>query len=391
MSEKMLVGKIRDGVVIDHISPGKGLIILKLLDSEPDAELVVARNVPSTRFGKKDLIKIEGEYLTSAQIDILGLISPHATINLIENYAVKEKKEVKPPSELLHLLDCKNPKCASKGQFSRFRSCLMEPIEDSYFECMACGHRLFYEEAIEQILKRVSTGVLISRDRVQRELLDLLIKKGGIRLSQSFKLKSGRVRPYFVNLGALTDGESLAKLRWILGGFTWILLNSHAIKDFEFIFGPAYKGINLAALTCQGLTEFAGLNKRFLYDRKETKLYGDTKMDGEIVGGEYFKPGQKIMVVDDTISTGETKLESIKKLSRLSDGEIVGIVVCVDRQESSRHGKSAVEEVKDALGIQIFPILTASIIYSLVKGVLSEQEREAWIDYYDKYGSVRLE
>ncbi len=385
-----MVGKIKNGIVIDHIAPGKGLTILKLFDAESDAKMVIATNVPSTSLGKKDLIKIEGNYLTSTQIDILGLISPNATVNLIKDYVVSEKKKVKPPAEIPHLLDCKNPKCASRGLLSRFRVLLTEPIENSYFECMSCGHRIFYEEAIEEILKKISTGVLISLDSIQRELLDLLIKKGGIRLNQSFKLKSGRVSPYFVNFGALTDGESLSKLRWILGGFTWFLLNSHAIKDFEFVFGPAYKGINLATLTCEGLTEFVGLNKRYLYDRKESKLYGDVKMDSEIVGQEYYRPGQKIMVVDDTISTGETKLESIQKLSKLKDREIVGIVVCVDREESSLHGKSAIEEVREALGVQVFPILTASVIYDLVKGILSEEERSAWIEYYNKYGAVRL-
>lgn len=386
----MLVGKIKDGVVIDHISAGKGLLILKLLNPEPDAKFVVASNVSSNRYGRKDLLKIEGEYITSSQVDVIGLISPNATVDIIGDHTVKEKHSVRAPAEVLRLIDCKNPNCASKGQLSRFSVRLLDPIEHTYFVCSGCGAKIFYDEAVQQLLAKVSSGVLISRRKIQRELLDLLIKKGGIRLNGSFKLKSGRISPYFVNLGALNDGESLSKLRWIMAGFSSLLLTERMLKDFDFIFGPAYKGINLAALTCEGLNEYIGSNKRYLYDRKEPKLYGDVKMDKEIVGAEYFKSGQKVLVVDDTMTTGETKVDSVKKLSSLGDHEVVGMIVCVDRQEKSLEGDSAIQDVKRTLGIDVFPILTAEAIYDMVKGMLSEQERAAWIDYYRSYGSIRL-
>ena len=242
MSEKLLVGKIRDGIVIDHISPNKGLLILKLLDPDQDAEYVVASNVPSTKYGKKDLVKIEGHYLTSSQIDLLGLISPNVTVNVIENYLVKEKRVVKPPAKLSHYLDCDNPTCASRGSLSRFSVTLVEPIEHSHFDCEGCGNRIFYEEAVQQILRKASEGVLISLRKIQREFLDLLIKKGGIRLGQSFKLKSGRVSPYFINLGALTDVESFKELYYpvylselVLKGRTrYVWIDGRTGKVIEF-------------------------------------------------------------------------------------------------------------------------------------------------------------
>lgn len=389
-SGKILVGKIENGVVIDHISSCKALTILNLLNPSSDAMVVLVKNVPSTRYSKKDLIKIEGEYLTSTLIDIIALMSPNATVNIIHEGSVKEKHRVQAPKELFHVIDCKNPACPSRGQFSRFTVNVAKPVENSYFDCAACGHRIFYEQAIQEILKKASAGILISKERIQRELLDLLVKKGGLRLGDRFKLKSGRVSPYFINLGALTDGESLSRLRWILAGFTLLLTKENRIPDFDFVFGPAYKGINLAALTCEGVNEYGGLNKRYLYDRKETKTYGDMAMDKDIVGGEYYRPSQKILVVDDTITTGQTKLESINKLSSLSNNKIVGVVVCVDRQETAEGKKSGVEEVKQTLGVDVFPVLTATDIYHLVKPILTEEQRKAWIDYYAQYGTVSL-
>lgn len=390
-SNKLLVRRIQKGIVIDHITPCKGILVLNFLNPDPEARVVLVKNVESSKYGKKDLIKIEGEYLTSSQIDILALISPTSTVNVIDEWQVKEKKRVKPPKELLGVIDCRNPACTSKGRNSRFIVNVKEPIEHSYFECKACSSRIFYQDAIDEIIRKASSGVLVSRKRIEREFLNLLLKKGALRLGGPFKLKSGRMSPYFINLGVLNDGESLSKLRWILAGFTAILLNEGLIHDFEFIFGPSYKGINLAALTCEGLNEFFRLNKRYLYDRKEIKGYGDLAMDRQIVGGEFFRPGQRILIVDDTITTGQTKIKSIEKLRTLGEHKVVGVIVGVDRQEVADDGKGAVQYLEDLLGVKVYPILTAKTIYSLIKDELSEDDRSAWKEYYDKYGVVKLE
>lgn len=389
--DKLLVSKIDKGIVIDHITPCKGLLVLKFLNPDPEARVVIAKNVESSKYGKKDLVKIEGEYLTSRQIDILALITPTSTINVIDAWKVKEKKRIRPPKELVGIIDCKNPACSSKGQNSRFSVNIKEPIEHSYFECKGCGFSIFYQDAIDEIIKKASSGVLISKKKIEKEFLNLLLEKGGLRLNGPFKLKSGRMSPYFVNLGALTDGESLSKLRWMLAGFITILLDEKVVEGFDFVFGPSYKGINLAALTCEGLSEFFGMNKRYLYDRKEPKGYGDLAMDRQIVGAEFFRPGQRILIIDDTITTGQTKIESVRKLQVLGDHKVVGVIVGVDRQEVTNGGKSAVQYLEDTLGVKVYPILTAKIIYSLIKNNLREEERAAWKEYYARYGVVKLE
>jgi orotate phosphoribosyltransferase len=355
--EKLLVEKIEKGVVIDRITPCKGFLVYNIFNPDPDSTAVIAKNVPSRKYGRKDLVKIEGEYITSTLVNIIALIAPIATINIISDWKVKSKERVKPPEQLVGVIDCRNPACGSKGPSSVFTLQLNPILEHSSLRCSLCGYTYYYEDAVREITQKAHSGILVSRNRVKRELITLLIKKGGLRIHQSFRLKSGRVSPYFINMGALNDGDSLAKLRWVFASYIALLLKEGLINDFDFVFGPAYKGINLASLTCEGLKEYYGINKRFLYDRKEVKNYGDVSMDGAIVGSEYFRPGQSILIVDDTITTGKTKVVSFERLSALGEHRIEAVVVAVDRQETAEeYGMSAVQYLEKTFSVKIFPI-----------------------------------
>ena len=159
-------------------------------------------------------------------------------------------------------------------------------------------------------------------DKIKSDFLKLLLKKGAMKLASGvgdmFTLKSGRKSPYFVNIGSLTDGESIHALRKAYSGFVADLVNDGKMERFDFVFGPAYKGITLSALLAEGLFDH-GIDVRTIYDRKEAKEYGDQEADKVIVGANWFKPGQKIVIIDDVITTGETKLESLEKLKMLGD------------------------------------------------------------------------
>jgi len=239
----------------------------------------------------------------------------------------------------------------------------------------------------------------MSKPEIEKEFLSLLLRKGGLRIAPNaqelFVFKSGRKSPNFINTGALTDGESLAKMKWAFGNFIADLLSEGKLQDFDFIFGPAYKGIALAALACEGLSESRGINKRYLYDRKEEKAYADRKMDQIIVGSGYFKPGDRILIIDDVITTGETKLEAIEKLRILGEHKVVGLVLAVDREEKMGDAEqvqqaSAVQNIEKQFGFKVFSILGMRRIFDLVKNEIGEEIRRIWIDYYDRYGAVKL-
>jgi len=138
------------------------------------------------------------------------------------------------------------------------------------------------------------------------------------------------------------------------------------------------------------------MDKRYMYDRKEEKAYGDLSADRVIVGAGYFTPGQRILVVDDTITTGTTKIETLEKLKLLGDHEVVGMIIAVDRQErmgdaENIEEKSAVEYLEEDRGLKIFSIENIQTIYSLIKDGLDEEMRRLWVSYYRRYGTVSLE
>jgi len=232
---------------------------------------------------------------------------------------------------------------------------------------------------------------------MKKEFLNMLIDKGALRiasnLNELFVFKSGRVSPNFINIGALTDGEALAALKQSYATLIYNLLKEKKIEDFDFIFGPAYKGINIACLACEGLYEL-GINRRYMYDRKEEKNYADKQMDQVIVGAGYFKQGQKILLIDDVITTGGTKMDALDKLKVLGNHKIVGLVLALDRQEKmgdaiSVEDKSAIENI-ESIGIPCFSIINMQDIFSFVNSSLSQEIKKSWIDYYYKYGVIKL-
>jgi orotate phosphoribosyltransferase len=234
---------------------------------------------------------------------------------------------------------------------------------------------------------------------VKDEFLATLITKGAIRISDNinkmFEFKSGRKSPNFINLRVLTDGESLNVIKRSYSNFIFSLIKEKKIEDFDFIFGPAYAGINIACLACEGLNEIHKMNKRYMFDRKEVKNYADKDMDSVIVGGGFFKPGAKILIVDDVITTGKTKMGSIKKLDFLGDYKIVGMVIAADRQERMGDAvnvekESAVENMENNYGIKTFSILNMKEIFEAIKDDLPADIKHAWIEYYEKYGTVKL-
>jgi len=117
----LVVEKIEDGTVIDHIPAGLGLKVLEILriDRSYGARVALMMNVPSKKIGKKDIVKVEGKMLDDKSVNKIALIAPNATLNIIKNSEVVEKKVVQLPTELRGAFKCPNPECITN----------MEPIE----------------------------------------------------------------------------------------------------------------------------------------------------------------------------------------------------------------------------------------------------------------------
>ncbi|MCS6925297.1 MAG: hypothetical protein NZ578_05280 [Candidatus Binatia bacterium] len=237
----------------------------------------------------------------------------------------------------------------------------------------------------------------------KRQFLDLLVRKGALKIAPNrhsfFHLKSGRLSPTFVSLAALTDGESLAALKRSYSRAAMVGVQRGELRDFQYVFGPAYKGIHLCALTCEGLYEGYGKNACYLYDRKEEKTYGEATRGSAatrlIVGAEKFVPGSGILLVDDVITTGQAKYDALAKVRLLGDHYLAGLVIAVDRQErigdAQRVGTcSATQVLEEEYGVRTVAILTMQEIFALVQAGLDAEVRRAWIRYYEQYGVVRM-
>jgi len=145
---KLKVSKIENGTVIDHIKAGLAHKILRILEigEDDNKTIITASNVNSSKHGKKDVVKIENETISTDKLDKIAIISPQATINLIENYEVVNKQKVQVPEQVRGLLPCPNPKCITNNKkekvISWLETCSRDPIE---MECHYC-ERVFRPE-----------------------------------------------------------------------------------------------------------------------------------------------------------------------------------------------------------------------------------------------------
>jgi aspartate carbamoyltransferase regulatory subunit len=141
MTEKQLrVSKIENGTVIDHITGGQALNVLAILgiDRSGGETVSVVMNVPSDRLGRKDIVKVEGRELSDEELDVLSLIAPDASVNIVRNFDVVEKKTVNRPARVSGVLECPNHACISTED---------EPVEP-VFEVLEDGVRCEYCETI---------------------------------------------------------------------------------------------------------------------------------------------------------------------------------------------------------------------------------------------------
>ena len=197
----------------------------------------------------------------------------------------------------------------------------------------------------------------------------------GVLTFGDFTLKSGRKAPYFINCGNYKTGEQLAKL----GGFYADCIADNKIP-VETLFGPAYKGIPLAVSAVVALSQKYGINCSYCFDRKEAKDHGE----GGMFVGKKLTDGEKVIIIDDVMTSGKALRESLPKLESAAKVDVTAMVITVDRMEKSLTSEnSAVQDAFAEFGIKVYSIVNINdIIKAIEDGIVEGRE---YLDAMKKY------
>jgi len=207
----------------------------------------------------------------------------------------------------------------------------------------------------------------------RREFVEFAVRSGVLRFGE-FTTKAGRRSPYFFNAGLFNDGASLGALA---GYYAQAAIASGIA--FDLIFGPAYKGITLAATTAVALAGM-GRNVPFSYNRKEAKDHGE---GGHIVGAALQG---RVLIIDDVISAGTSVRESVAMI-RAAGAQPAGVLIALDRQERGQAELSATQEVNREFGIAVTAIATLDDVLATLRARPDLQGHVAAIESYRRqYG-----
>lgn len=203
--------------------------------------------------------------------------------------------------------------------------------------------------------------------------IDLCLQLGVLKFGE-FKLKSGRISPYFFNAGLFNTGRALAEL-----GRHYAAAIQGANIECDVLFGPAYKGIPLVATTAVALADHHGRNLPWAFNRKEAKDHGE---GGSIVGSPLRG---RVLIVDDVITAGTAIRESVE-IIRSAGAEPVAVVLALDRQERGQGELSAVQEVERVLKIPVTSILKLQDLIAYLEQQGDPERIEAIRKYRAEYG-----
>ena len=207
----------------------------------------------------------------------------------------------------------------------------------------------------------------------KNDFIDFIMQTGVLKLGE-FKLKSGRISPYFFNAGLFNTGGQLAKLAH---GYASEITTKNI--SFDVLFGPAYKGIPLAATTSSTLATDFKLDKPYAFNRKEAKMHGE---GGNIVGHPLEG---NILIIDDVITAGTAIRESIDLINS-QGAKPAGVIVALDRMEKGQGELSAIQEVERDYNIPVYSILNMQDIIQYLENKNDTNYLEKMKKYRQLYG-----
>ena len=207
----------------------------------------------------------------------------------------------------------------------------------------------------------------------QKNFIELALQYDVLKFGE-FKLKSGRNSPYFFNAGLFNTGKALAEMGRC---YAQAIIDS-GVK-YDLLFGPAYKGIPLVAVTAMALQIDHGLDVPYAFNRKETKDHGE---GGSIVGS---KIEGRALILDDVITAGTAIREAIDIIDH-NNGTAIGVLIALDRQEKGTGELSAVQELHDEYGMDVFSIIGVNHLIQYLKDKGDEEMLDAMQFYRTEYG-----
>jgi len=206
-------------------------------------------------------------------------------------------------------------------------------------------------------------------DQYKQDFITFMVKSNVLTFGD-FTTKSGRKTPFFINTGNYDNGEQMTQLGEF---YAQALINVYG-RDFDGLFGPAYKGIPLVVTTAIALNNRFGENKTFTFNRKEAKDHGE---GGSLVGHQ-FNHGERVIIVEDVTTAGTSIRESVPLLKGAADVDIKALLVSVDRQERGTTQLSALDQIREDFGILPIPIVTLEEIVEFLYN--REIEGRVYID-----------
>jgi len=208
----------------------------------------------------------------------------------------------------------------------------------------------------------------------QREFIELALKYKVLQFGE-FTLKSGRISPYFFNMGLFNTGNALASL----GRYYADTINGAKI-DYDVIFGPAYKGIPLVATTAVAFSTEFQKDVSYCFNRKEAKDHGE---GGNIIGSPL---AGNVLIIDDVITAG-TAIREAMGLIDDAGAKLAGVVIALDRQERGQGDTSAIQEIENKYNVPVSSIITLDdlIEYLNEKGNQSDVLERVFA-YKEEYG-----
>ena len=213
----------------------------------------------------------------------------------------------------------------------------------------------------------------------KQEFIRFLADCGVLKFG-TFRLKSGRIAPYFLNAGEYKTGAQIKRL----GEFYAACIRENDL-DVQTLFGPAYKGVPLAISAAVAMYEKYGRDVSFCFDRKEVKDHGE----GGMFVGKQPQDGEKIVIIEDVMTSGKALKEVLPKLRGAANVNITGMVITVDRMEKALGSeKSAVQQAWAEEGVRVCSIVTIrDIIDALEEGIIEGKEHVPAIRaYLQEYG-----